>query len=69
MWGILQIRVPVNATKPDGATALFLAAQEGHAALVKLLLKAGAAIDMPDEDGISPLCEYAQWPCRVNPHS
>eukprot|EP00038_Savillea_parva_P018572 m.24312 g.24312 ORF g.24312 m.24312 type:complete len:465 (+) comp4152_c0_seq1:395-1789(+) len=49
------VGVPVNATKPDGATALFLAAQEGYAHLVTLLLNYGADIDAPDEDGISPL--------------
>jgi len=41
--------------KPDGATPLFLAAQEGYTELVDLLLDAGASIDLPDEDGISPL--------------
>lgn len=50
-----QVCVPVNATKPDGATALFLAAQEGYADLALMLLEAGADIDLPDEDGISPL--------------
>jgi ankyrin len=51
----MQVRFPVNAIKPDGATALFLAAQEGHSALALLLIDAGAQIDLPDEDGISPL--------------
>eukprot|EP00037_Helgoeca_nana_P010518 m.92832 g.92832 ORF g.92832 m.92832 type:complete len:462 (-) comp20251_c1_seq2:4031-5416(-) len=52
---LTEVRFPVNAIKPDGATALFLAAQEGHSALALLLIDAGAQIDLPDEDGISPL--------------
>ena len=33
----------------DGATALFMASQDGHTAVVKLLLEAKAKPDVPDE--------------------
>lgn len=45
----------INTPKRDGATPLFLAAQEGHCGLVQLLITTGAALDLSDEDGISPL--------------
>ena len=33
----------------DGCTALFMASQNGHTAVVKLLLEAKAKPDVPDE--------------------
>ena len=32
----------------DGATALYIASQEGHTSVVSLLLDKGAAVDLPD---------------------
>jgi len=48
-------RIHVDTAKRDGATALFIAAQEGHPDLVNLLINHGADLDLSDEDGISPL--------------
>eukprot|EP00040_Diaphanoeca_grandis_P020460 m.108833 g.108833 ORF g.108833 m.108833 type:complete len:485 (-) comp27908_c0_seq1:459-1913(-) len=45
----------IDAPKRDGATPLFIAAQEGHCELVRLLIGRGADLDLSDEDGISPL--------------
>lgn len=45
----------INTPKKDGATPLFLASQEGHIDLVRLLIANGASLELSDEDGISPL--------------
>lgn len=52
---ILRGICSVNDVKQDGATPLFIAAQEGHADLTRRLIFHGADLNLPDEDGISPL--------------
>ena len=39
----------------DGATPLFIAAQNGHEDVVRLLLDSGASVDKPDQLGRTPL--------------
>ena len=41
-------------------TPLFIAAQEGHEAVLRLLIEAGADIIMATDDGVSPLYTAAQ---------
>ena len=46
----------VNATQgADGASALYLASNYGHATVVKRLLGAGAAVDQANNNGTTPL--------------
>ncbi|CAL8379471.1 unnamed protein product [Gadus morhua 'NCC'] len=49
------LRAFVNAQTHEGESALFLAAQRGHLAVVRLLLKAHANIDQSTNDLSSPL--------------
>ena len=49
------LRSYVNAQTHEGESALFLAAQRGHLAVVRLLLKAHANIDQSTNDLSSPL--------------
>ena len=45
--------VDVNKGDEDGATPLYIAAQEGHASVVELLLKAdGVDVNKAREDGV-----------------
>ena len=44
----------------DGATPLFVAAQQGHDAVVRALLDAGADKDLADNDGATPLFVAAE---------
>eukprot|EP00041_Stephanoeca_diplocostata_P028862 m.835286 g.835286 ORF g.835286 m.835286 type:complete len:528 (+) comp23454_c0_seq5:270-1853(+) len=50
-----DVGLPVDSCKADGATPLFLAAQEGHSRVVESLVKANASLDATDEDGVSSL--------------
>lgn len=42
-------------SQKDNATALHMAANEGHTDIVKVLLGSGASVNALDEDGASPL--------------
>ncbi|CAI8036817.1 Ankyrin repeat domain-containing protein 29, partial [Geodia barretti] len=53
---LLSTSVNINSrTEDEGHTALLLASGKGHVEVVRLLLKAGAAVFIPDKDGASPL--------------
>jgi ankyrin repeat protein len=52
---LLQQRVDVNASEPDGSTALHWAAHQGDADAVDLLLRAGASADAANRYGATPL--------------
>ena len=52
---LLEQKVDVNATQPDGATALHWAAHRNDLAIADLLLRAGAKADAADEGGVTPL--------------
>lgn len=45
----------MNQAVAGGSTALWIAAQNGHAECIALLLKAGAAVDAPNKKGVTPL--------------
>uniref|UniRef100_A0ABZ3NPR6 Ankyrin repeat and SOCS box protein 3-like n=1 Tax=Gadus morhua TaxID=8049 RepID=A0ABZ3NPR6_GADMO len=45
----------VNTRAPNGKTAVFMAAAEGHTDVVKLLAAAGANINVKDASGLTPL--------------
>ena len=49
------LTVSVDATGPDGDTALHLASLYGHARCVEMLLGAGASVTVRDADGGTPL--------------
>jgi ankyrin repeat protein len=52
---LLAAKADVNATDPDGTTALFLAAQNGHLEVVRALLAAGADVNAAKPDGATAL--------------
>ena len=52
---LIKQRVDVNASSPDGATALHWAAYLDDAAEVDLLVGAGARADVANQDGATPL--------------
>ncbi len=53
--GLLRQGVDVNATEPDGATALHWAARNDDRATVALLLRAGAKVNVANRYGVTPL--------------
>ena len=48
-------RIDINAKKPDGITALFVAAANGNYDVVKALIKQGADVDITDNHGQTPM--------------
>lgn len=52
---LLMQRVDVNATQPDGATALHWAADRDRLDIADALLKAGARVDARNDYGVTPL--------------
>lgn len=50
----------INGTTPDGSTPLALSAKGGFVQVVRLLLDAGAKVDLQDKDGFTPLHWAAQ---------
>ncbi|KAK0716128.1 hypothetical protein B0H67DRAFT_464709, partial [Lasiosphaeris hirsuta] len=55
-----QITTAVDAKDKDGRTPLWRAAENGHEAVVRLLLDTGAAVDAKDKDGRTPLWRAAE---------
>ena len=43
------------------STALYIACVNGHKDVIKLLLKAGANPDIPNQEGTTPLCEAVKY--------
>lgn len=56
---LLKKHADVNASEPDGTSALQWAAHRDHAAVVALLVKAGAKATAANSFGITPLSEAA----------
>jgi ankyrin repeat protein len=52
---LLKQGVSVNATEPDGFTALHWAAQRGQTDIANLLIHAGANVNAADHYGVTPL--------------
>src|SRR5262245_45710634 len=52
---LIQQRVDVNASQPDGATALHWAAHWDDLEIADLLLRAGARLNVANELGVTPL--------------
>ena len=52
---LIEQKIDVNATQPDGATALHWAAHRNDVAIADLLIRAGAKVDAADEGGVTPL--------------
>lgn len=48
---LIRFGADLNATTPGGATPIMRAAYAGHLDMVKLLLNAGARVDLRDSDG------------------
>lgn len=63
---IEQVKKALVEGKPDvephtdGVTALIVAAQAGHVGTVKLLVEAGANLNVRDEDNLTALCSAAK---------
>jgi ankyrin repeat protein len=51
----MKVLAVKGMVEPVGATPLYIAAKEGHLAVVKLLLEKGASIDAKAEDACTPL--------------
>jgi uncharacterized protein len=52
---LLQQKADVNASQPDGATALHWAVYQDDLEAVDLLIKAGAKVDAANREGVTPL--------------
>ena len=50
----------LKETEPKGNTALMIAAHQGHASTVALLLSKGARVDITNKKGFTPLLSVAQ---------
>lgn len=60
MEQLLDAGATPNAACQDGATPLFIASQESHADVVKVLASRGANVDAPFCDGTTALIVAAQ---------
>ena len=60
MSAILAAGANKNQAKQTGVTPIYIAAQEGHAAVVSTLLAAGADKDAAKNDGATPVLIAAQ---------
>jgi len=52
---LIQSEFPLNEVNDKGLSATACAAKKGHLQAVKMLLKAGADINLTDPKGIGPL--------------
>ena len=52
---LLAQQIDVDATEPDGTTALHWAAYQGDAEIAAVLLRAGASATAPNRYGVTPL--------------
>src|SRR5580704_11894651 len=52
---LIAQKVDVNATQPDGATALHWAADANDEAIAAQLLAAGARVDVANDYGVTPI--------------
>jgi ankyrin repeat protein len=57
---LLKQGVDVNAARPDGVTALLLAAHFNDVESVDLLLGAGARVNAGDDHGVTPLAQASE---------
>ena len=60
MEQLLDAGASPNAACQDGATPLFIASQESHVDVVKVLASRGANVDAPFYDGTTALIVAAQ---------
>src|SRR5262245_16762071 len=58
---LIQQKADVNASQPDGATALHWAAYRGDKELADMLIKAGANAKAANREGATPL-----WLASIN---
>src|SRR2546421_8110124 len=58
---LLQQKADVNAPQVDGATALHWAVYHDDAEAADLLIKAGAAVDAKNREGMTPLAMAALY--------
>ena len=60
MSRLLEAGADVNQVMQDGAAPLFIAAHNGHEAVVSRLLEAGADVNQAVQNGATPLYIAAQ---------
>jgi ankyrin repeat protein len=60
IFALLKQHINVNATDPEGETAIYWAAHWGDAESVKALARAGAKVNIASRYGLTPLWEAAQ---------
>ena len=56
---LLARGAPINARNLSGATALYSAAEGGHAAVVQRLIERGADVNLTGQSGVSPVAAAA----------
>eukprot|EP01044_Picomonas_judraskeda_P006324 COSAG03_NODE_626_length_6661_cov_3.200701_1_plen_150_part_00 len=60
MSGLVAVGADLNAARQDGATSLFIAAQNGHGEIVSGLVAVGADLNAAEQNGATPLYIAAQ---------
>ena len=60
MRALIEAGADVNQARDDGAKPLYIAAQQGHEAIVRALMELGADVNKETDNGATPLLIAAQ---------
>ena len=60
-WLVWEVGLAAEGVRPDGVSAMIVAAEFGHLEVVRVLAKAGASVDHMASDGCSPLFMAASY--------
>jgi cytohesin len=58
---LIEAGADVNKAEDGGVTPLYMAAEQGHEAIVRAVIEAGADVNKAMDDGATPLCIAAQF--------